>query len=256
MRQLFAFIRKEFMELYRTGKLWITMILFVLFGIMNPALAKLTPWIMELSAETLAESGIVLGEVKVDALTSWGQYYKNVSTALIIFVVLFCGILTGEYQKGTLINMLTKGLSRWKVLTAKAVVVLLVWTGCYWMHYGITYAYNAYFWDNSIAENLGMAALCPYVFGVCMIALTMLLSAFFKNNIAVLMGLAAVTAVFYAVEMLTRAGEYMPTHLLASGELLTGAVETSNYFVTILVTMGISVAGMALSVVCFDRRNI
>ena len=111
MRPLLAFIQKEILELYRTGKLFLMGILFVLFGVMNPAIAKLTPWIMEMSAESLKESGMVLGSVKVDAMTSWTQFYKNMPMVLIVFVILSSAVLTNEYQKGTLINMLTKGLS-------------------------------------------------------------------------------------------------------------------------------------------------
>ena len=37
-----AFLKKEWMEWNRTGRSWILMLVFVLFGIMNPALAKLT----------------------------------------------------------------------------------------------------------------------------------------------------------------------------------------------------------------------
>ncbi len=47
MKQLTAFTKKEFMELIRTGKALLLMILFILFGIMNPAIAKLTPWLLE-----------------------------------------------------------------------------------------------------------------------------------------------------------------------------------------------------------------
>ena len=43
MRQLSAFINKECMELIRTGKFFILMLLFILFGVMNPAIAKLPP---------------------------------------------------------------------------------------------------------------------------------------------------------------------------------------------------------------------
>ncbi len=43
MRQLFAFGKKEWMELVRSGKFLVLLILFCLFGIMNPAVAKLTP---------------------------------------------------------------------------------------------------------------------------------------------------------------------------------------------------------------------
>ncbi len=47
MKQFLTFTKKELLEQLRTGKLLILTILFILFGIMNPAMAKLTPWIME-----------------------------------------------------------------------------------------------------------------------------------------------------------------------------------------------------------------
>ena len=131
MRQLSAFLRKEGMELIRTGKIWILLIIFILFGIMNPAIAKLTPWMVETMSDSLAESGMVLTEVKVNAMTSWNQFYKNISMALIIFALMLSGILTTEYQKGTLVNMLTKGLIRWKVVGAKSIASIGLWTVCY-----------------------------------------------------------------------------------------------------------------------------
>ena len=124
MKQLTAFIRKEFMELIRTGKLFILMILFILFGIMNPAIAKLTPWMMD----NLVETGFALPAVDVNALTSWTQFYKNIPIALIVFLLLFSSTLTLEYQKGTLINMVTKGMKRWKIIVSKAVSICLLWT--------------------------------------------------------------------------------------------------------------------------------
>lgn len=42
---MIAFMKKEWMENVRTGRIWILLILFGLFGVMNPAIAKLTPWI-------------------------------------------------------------------------------------------------------------------------------------------------------------------------------------------------------------------
>ena len=40
MKALTAFIKKEIMEQFRTGKLIVLGVLFVLVGIMNPAVAK------------------------------------------------------------------------------------------------------------------------------------------------------------------------------------------------------------------------
>ena len=108
MKTFIAFQKKELTEQLRGGHILILGILFMLFGIMNPAIAKLTPWMMELLSDSLAENGMVITEIPVDALTSWTQFYKNIPMALIVFVLITCGTLTAECQKGTLIPVLTK----------------------------------------------------------------------------------------------------------------------------------------------------
>ena len=70
MKQLTTFTSKELLESVRTGKMLILSILFLLFGIMNPAIAKLTPWLMEILSENLTETGFSIISVEVNALTS------------------------------------------------------------------------------------------------------------------------------------------------------------------------------------------
>lgn len=166
MRALHAFMKKEFLEQIRTGKMVLLAIIFCAFGIMNPAIAKLVPWMMEMMSEQLAETGLAVTEVEINAMTSWVQFYKNMPIALIIFLVMFGGILTAEYQRGTLVNVVTKGLNRWKIIIAKTTVMAAVWTVGYWFSYGITYAYNAYFWDNSIANHLFFGAAAFWLAGL------------------------------------------------------------------------------------------
>ena len=47
MRAYLAFTKKEFTESFRTYKLVIMLAVFLLFGIMNPLFAKLTPALLE-----------------------------------------------------------------------------------------------------------------------------------------------------------------------------------------------------------------
>ena len=70
MRSLLSFTKKEFTEQYRSGRLLILLILFVLFGVMNPAVAKLTPRLLEMFADSLSESGMTVTEVSVSAMES------------------------------------------------------------------------------------------------------------------------------------------------------------------------------------------
>lgn len=256
MIQLMAFVKKEWTEVLRTGKFVMIAVLFILFGVMNPAIAKLTPWMMEAFSESLKGSGLTVTEAKVDALTSWMQFYKNVPVALIVFLLMFSGILAVEYQKGTLINMITKGLSRWKIVLSKSVVLLFLWSLGYWMCYGITYVYNAYFWDNSIAKDVGFAAFCVYMLGVWLIALMMLMSTLFSAGSAVAVGTGGVFFVLYLFSMLPDLKEYLPTYLMAASGLLSGAGEAGDYTIALVVAAGLTVIQFVVAVLVFNRKDV
>lgn len=254
MKSLIAFIKKELMELFRTGKMTILLIIFLLFGVMSPAIAKLTPWIMDLYSESLAENGMIIGDVTVNALTSWTQFYKNIPLALIVYVILFSSILTNEYQKGTLINLLTKGLKRWKIISSKVLVCILFWTICYFLCYVITYAYTVYFWDNKIANHPFISALYPYVFGIWCISLIFLMSTLFHSNTAVLAATGAVAMISYLLEMIPDLSHYMPTKLLSSSNICMGNAALSDYTKALIVTLLLFLMILTISILHFNRK--
>ena len=104
------FLKKEIFELYRRGRLLLFGILFVFFAILSPATAKLMPEILKMAS--LESQGITIGEITVTASNSWEQFFGNLSTILIVFVIVFAGSVTKEFSGGTAIPLLTKGLSR------------------------------------------------------------------------------------------------------------------------------------------------
>ena len=138
MKSLFAFVRKEFLEQIRSARLFIVGALFILFGIMNPAIAKLTPWLLKTLSDSLAETGIIVTDVNVTALDSWVQFFKNMPIGLIAFILLQSTVFTKEYQSGTLVLSLTKGLERYKVVLSKFFALLLLWTLGYFLCFGTT----------------------------------------------------------------------------------------------------------------------
>lgn len=256
MKQFTAFTKKEFLEIVRTGKVYILLIIFFIFGIMNPAMAKLTPWLYEMLADTLKEQGISMGKIVVTAMTSWEQYYKNMSMEFIVFVVMFCGTLTSEYQKGTLINILTKGLPRWKVIAAKSTALVVSWSFCYWLCFGITWGYNAYFWDNSIAAHIFFAAAGSYLFGIWLISLILLFSAFLNSGTAVLLTTGVIYAVVYLLSMIPKLADYLPTKLTSGLELLSKTAAVKDFTSAITVTVILIVLAGILSITGFNKKKI
>lgn len=256
MRQFIAFFKKEMMETVRSGKFLILTIVFILFGIMNPAMAKLTPWMMEIASDSFAEAGLTVTEVKVDALTSWAQYYKNIAMVMLVFLLVFGSVLTIEYQKGTLINMVTKGLARWKIILSKTAAVILMWTFLYWLCFGITYGYNAYFWDNGIANHVYFAAFCIYILGVWLSSLVILMSAVVSSGSVAMLLTGGVFGGFYLMSLLSELKEWLPVQLMNAGGLLTGKGGIEDYRGALIVSGVMVVVNVLGAVLVFDRRDL
>lgn len=256
MKALIAFTKKELLEQVRSGKLLFLTILFVLFGIMNPAIAKLTPWLMETLADSLAESGMIVTEVTVSAMDSWVQFFKNIPIALIAFALMESGIFTREYSSGTLVLSLTKGLPRKTVVISKSIILVVLWTIGYWLCFGITYGYNAYFWDNAIAQNLLFSCICWWLFGLWVIALMILCSCVFSANTGVLLGAGSAVLASCLLGMLPKISKYLPTMLTDGNSLIYAAAEAKDYSSALIITAAMCIIFFPISIAAFNKKKL
>lgn len=256
MRAFAAFVKKEFLEQRRTGKLLMLTAVFVLFGIMNPAMAKLTPWLMESFAESLAQTGVTITEYKVTAFDSWAQFFKNLPMALIVFVLAECGIFTKEYSKNTLVLCLTKGLSRRKVMLAKTSVLFFLWTALYFICFVITYVYSAYFWDNSVIGSLGFSVFGWWLLGALAVLLISFFSAVFNSNTGVALGIGAVFGGAYFAGIISPLKEYTPAFLMKTTPLMYAQAESGEYVYAVAVTVFLCVAAIACALLAFDKKQL
>lgn len=256
MKSLIAFTKKEFVAQFRSGKIFFLGGIALLVGIMNPAVAKLTPWIIDLLKEALEETGMTITEVTVSALDSWVQFFKNIPMVLIAFVLFQSNIFTKEYGSGTLILSLTKGLERYKVIVSKTIVLTVFWTGFYLLNYIVTYGGNVYFWDNSIANHLTFSAVVWWLFGIFVLSLIVFFSAVAKSNIIVLAGVGGSILVSYTVGLLPKIGNYFPTKLTDGTSLIYGISQPKDYVPAILITAGISVICFAVSIPIFNKKQL
>lgn len=256
MRSFIAFTKKELTEQFRTYKFWVTAAVFLLLGIMNPAVAKLTPLLLEFLKDAMAESGMTITVVSVSALDSWVQFFKNMPIGIIVFILIEGSLFTKEYSKGTLILSLTRGLERYKVILSKSGVLLALWSLYFWSSYVITYLINILFWDNSVAQNLALSAVCWWLFGIFAVSLITLFSVIFTSYTGVLLGMGGAVLVSATVGLLPKVNKFMPSFLTDGNSLIYGVNGAEEYIPAIIVTCLLTLICFAVSIPLFNKKQL
>ncbi len=256
MKAFVAFLKKEFLGSLRSAKLLIVGGLFFAFGLMNPAIAKIMPWLLEFLSESLEGSGMNITVTAVTALDSWAQFFKNVPMALIVFVLLYGNCFSSEYESGTVVLLLTKGLKRYKVVLAKTVNMLAVWSGGYCLSFTLTYFLTGLLWDNSLAVSLGAAVVYWWLFGVFTIALTVFFSVLFRSYGCVLLGVGGSVLVLYLISLWQKIAGYIPTSLMNGTVVVYGLEKASAFVGACVIASVLSVAAIVGSIVLFHKKEL
>ncbi|MBP5331838.1 MAG: ABC transporter permease subunit [Lachnospiraceae bacterium] len=251
-----AFLRKEWMEMTRTGRLLILTVIFILFAIMNPAIAKLTPALLNMMKDSIAQSGMSVGEVTVNAMSSWTQYYKNAPIVLIVTVLMSGSVLVGEYQSGTLIQVVTKGLSRRKIFLSKAITLLGSWTVLFLLYFGITYAYTASLWSEDRVEHLLCGTAAYWLFGAFVLAFMLLFSAIANNSGQVLLGTGIVMVVILFLNYTPKLQKYLPFRLMDGLQLCAGTLEAGDFTAAAVIASICVVLCITGGMLLFDRKML
>lgn len=120
---LAASLRKELIELWRTRRLLVLLVVLVFFGMGSPLLAYFTPQMMSLIPGGEAFKDLIPPPTMLDAV---GQYIKNTTQfGVVLALLLAMGVVVQEKERGTAAMMLVKPLPRGAFLLAKFVALAL-----------------------------------------------------------------------------------------------------------------------------------
>lgn len=115
MRGFAVLLNKEIAEQWRTGRLPVVAVIFLLFGLASPVLAKYTPDIIKLAASSI-DIHVPTPTIK-DAVA---ELIKNLSQVGVLTAILLAmGSVAGEKESGTAAFVLVKPVSRLAFLAAK-----------------------------------------------------------------------------------------------------------------------------------------
>lgn len=251
-----AFLKKEILSHIRNGQFVILVIVFMLFGILNPATAKLTPKLLELAKDSLASSGLEIHAMKITALDAWLQFFKNWFLVLIIFLLVEGEIFCKEYAVGTLLISVTKGLSRYKIVLAKFVVLVTAWTLGLLLSFGLTYIYSDYYWDNATVLHIFSAALGVWLLGLLVITFFVFFSVVVKTSTSALLGTGLSFGLIYLLSLWPKFKKFSPLLLGQGSQLITKQLATDDLITPVIVTLIMGLVLLVLAIPVFNRRRL
>ncbi|CAJ1194559.1 hypothetical protein CPR19088_GLDEOEPO_02314 [Companilactobacillus paralimentarius] len=254
MKSTWFFIRKELLESWRNYHLLIIMIVFVIFGIEGPLMAKLTPDILKMASG----SGFSIKMPDPTSIDSWQQYYKNMTQiGIYVLVVIFSGTVSGEVSQGTLVNLVTKGLPRYSVIIAKYIVAYLQWCLALITSFLISWGYTAYYFPDNKTPNIWLGLWPLLIFGLMFVAITILGSTLSTNNYG---GFLTSVIVFIGLTLLNLFKDfkrYNPIALVTDNmSLVKGTEKISHIMPAIWITIFSALVIIYLSILLLKRKKL
>lgn len=254
MRGFLAFTKKEFREQARTYKWLIVLAVFFLFGLMSPLLAKLTPVLIS----SMDMGGVTLTLPKPTAMDAYAQYFKNMTQmGIVVLLLIFGGTLSNELVKGTLVNILAKGLSRAAVLLSKYTAAVILWSAGFLLSAVTNYGYTVYLFGGPQVPALIFSMFCLWLFGCFVIALILFSSTLAAGSFGGLILSAVTLFILLMINILPKAEKFNPVTLASKNTaLLNGTVKGDSFYLTIGITVALTVLCLAISILIFRKKKI
>lgn len=254
MKNLYFFTKKELFECWRTNRLLILGIIFLIFGLMNPLLAKLTPEIVKMTI------GAEMAKTIPDptSVDSWTQFFKNITQmGLIVIALMFSGTVSNEINKGTLINLVTKGLRRWSIIIGKTISLTLQWSFYLLLTFLVTWGYTRYYFPDDKSPYLLQAVFPLWLFGLLLLGLLIFSSTLARNNYEGLILTGGVVMVLILINLFDKAKYYNPISLVSKNlDILQKASVFNDYLPGMIISVLLFFILLILSVLVFNKKKI
>ncbi len=254
MKGYTAFLKKEFMEQFRTYRSLILLSVYFLFGMMSPLTAKLLPEL--LSGMEMQGVRILLPEAA--AMDAYGQFFKNTSQiGTVVILLVFGGMISNELTRGTLIHILAKGLGRHTVILSKYTAALALWTTAFVFSCMVNQGYTMYLFDTSSVNHLGFSLFCLWLFGVFLLSLIILSSILTGGSFGGLILTAAILVGLLLLNLFPNMKRINPIYLSSRNmELLSGGLKPAEALLPVLVTAVLTICALLASVLVFNKKKL
>lgn len=254
MRQFTICLKKEWTESIKSYKFLLIVSVFCLFGLLNVFTAKFTPQIISLVVSEELASVIpqpILSDI-------WIQFFKNVGQiGILLVLIIYSSTLTYEYEKGTLILPITKGLSRWKILISKWLIAIIVFTIGYLLSSGITFIYGLIYFSYEPIEHLILALGLLWLFTVLFITIMLFASVMIKQTSGVFFIMGLFFLAMMLLNVVPRIRAFNPVNLsLWPTPLIQQDISVLDTIQPIVVTLILIILLIYTSITQFNKKSL
>ncbi|MGL4336683.1 MAG: ABC transporter permease subunit, partial [Turicibacter sp.] len=177
-----------------------------------PLLAKLMPEVIS----QMNIEGMTITMPEPTALDSYIQFFKNITQmGLIVLVLIFSGVLTQELSKGTIVILLTKGLTRTTVILSKYIIACLLYSLALILAFATTYGYTLYLFPSDSIVHLGYSVGCLWLFGLFLLSLLMLAQTIVDSQYGNLLLVSLVIGILFILNLFPICQKFNPLALVS-----------------------------------------
>jgi ABC-2 type transport system permease protein len=250
-------LRKELREAWRTRRLPVLAVLFLMVGILSPLTAR---YLNEILGAALGDQ-LPVALPEPTATMALDQLQKNLGQlGALAAIALAMGSVSGELDRGTAALVLAQPATRQAFLLAKLTGIALVLAACTALAVVAAWIYTAILFEPLPVGGWAVLGVFAWLALLAWAAITYLASTATGSTMAAagvgfvaLIGISLL-AVVPALDHVLPTGLAVPAIMVASGE--TAAVEGTQVATAVIGTLALIAACAALAVASFRRREL
>lgn len=248
-----AFFKLECRVALRRYRWLLLGLVFLLFGIEAPLVAKLTPVLVQSLGTDLR-----ITMPAPTSVTAWQQYYKTATQiGALLLALASSGTVSRELAGGTLVNLVTKDLTRPTVIAVKYLIAVGEWLACMGLAALTSWGYTAYYFkDDQSAHPL--AALMPLLlFGLLFMALTVFGSTLSKSGVVGFAVAAGTQLALTLVNLWAPAQRFNPVSLVSDNlAILQGQERLAHLVPAMVITVLAAGALVGAGIEVLKRKRL
>lgn len=253
MKKFIAFTKKEILEQIRTYKVLIVLCVFFFIGFLSPLTAKLSPEIFK----SLESGGIKITIPTPTFYDAYMQLFKNITQmGLIVLLLIFSGNISNELSKGTLINLLSKGLSRNIIILSKFFSSIILWTIGLVVSVTINWIYTLFLFGSYNSSGVLLSLFCIWIFGVFILGLIIFSNILIRGNYGGLLLVVSTVGTLFILNIINSFKKFNPIFLVTNNLQIMKNNSWTSCINSLCVTVFLTLLCVVFSLIIFNKKQI